>query len=229
MASVSLHKSLYAVVPVKNLGSSKRRLSAVFTPQERGQLTLAMLEDVLAALKASVVDEVLVVGENLQVKQIAEKHHASYLSTAKNDLNPALEEAADWCIQHGAESVLVLPADVPLVSTKEINRIIQLDVGKCGVVLSPSSNGGTNALLQHPPNLIPTCFGAGSFLAHIREAYVRSVSVRLHFSPELATDIDSAEDLQKMFEFKNSTECRRVLEQIIQNSPKAKEFFAQKN
>ena len=84
-----------------------------------------MLEDVLAALKASVVDEVLVVGENLQVQPIAEKSPRLF-STARNDLNPALEEAADWCIQHGAESVLVLPADVPLVSTKEINRIIQL-------------------------------------------------------------------------------------------------------
>ena len=229
MASVSLHVTIYAIVPVKNLGSSKRRLSAVFTPQERMQLTLAMLEDVLAALKASVVDEVLVVGENSQVQKIAERHGAFYLSTAKNDLNPALEEASDWCIQRGAGAVLVLPADVPFVSTKEINRIVELDVGKCGVVLSPSSNGGTNALLQHPPNLIHTCFGSESFLAHIREAYVRGVSIRLHFSPELATDIDSAEDLRKIFEIENTTECRRALEQIMHNSPKAMEFFIQKN
>jgi 2-phospho-L-lactate guanylyltransferase (CobY/MobA/RfbA family) len=63
--------TLYAVVPVKKLGVSKRRLSTVFTPQERKQLTLAMLEDVLAALKASAVDKILVIGEDPRVQRRA--------------------------------------------------------------------------------------------------------------------------------------------------------------
>ncbi len=41
---------VYAVVPVKGLGVSKERLSTVLSPQERKELTLAMLEDVLTAL-----------------------------------------------------------------------------------------------------------------------------------------------------------------------------------
>jgi 2-phospho-L-lactate/phosphoenolpyruvate guanylyltransferase len=220
--------TLYAVVPVKNLGVSKRRLSAVFTPQERKQLTLAMLEDVLAALKASVVNKILVIGEDPQVQQTAEKSGAAYLSTTKVGLNPAIEEAVDWCVEHSAGSVLVLPADVPFVIAKDINRVVELGVGNCAVVLSPSSNWGTNALFQHPPKLIPACFGSQSFLAHICEAYRRGISVRLHFSAGLATDIDSAEDLRKVFEVDNATECRRVLEQITRNSSKAMDFFDQK-
>jgi len=221
--------ALYAVVPVKNLGVSKRRLSAVFTLQERKQLTLAMLEDVLAALKVSVVDKMLVVGEDSQVQQTAEKYGAAYLSTTKNGLNPAIEEAADWCVQHGADSVLVLPADVPFVTAKDINRVVELGAGYCAIVLSPSNNWGTNALFQNPPKLIPACFGPQSFLAHIREAYGKGIGVRLHLSTGLATDIDSAEDLRKMFEVDRSSECRRVLEQIMRNSLKAQDFFAQKN
>ena len=220
--------TLYAVVPVKNLGVSKLRLSAVFTPQERKQLTLAMLEDVLSALKASVVDKILVIGEDPQVQQTAEECGTAYLSTTKGGLNPAIEDAVDWCLQHGAGSVLVLPADIPFVTAKDINRIIELSTGNCAIVLSPSCNWGTNALLQHPPKLIPACFGPQSFLAHIREALGRGISVRLHFSTELATDIDSAEDLRKMFEVDTATESRQVLEQIIRDSSKAQDFFATK-
>jgi 2-phospho-L-lactate/phosphoenolpyruvate guanylyltransferase len=217
--------ALYAVVPVKNLKTSKRRLSAVLTPQERKQLTLAMLEDVLTAVKASIVNKIVVIGEDVEVQEVAERFGASYLSAAKDGLNLAIEEATSWCIQHNAESVLVLPADIPLITTKEVDRIVELGKGKCAVVLSPSGNWGTNALYQCPPKLIPACFGSKSFIEHIREAYTKGISVRLHFSTGLATDIDSAEDLCKLFEVKNSTVCRRVLEQIALNSKKAQVFL----
>jgi 2-phospho-L-lactate/phosphoenolpyruvate guanylyltransferase len=220
---------LYAVVPVKNLGVSKRRLSEVFTPHERRTLTLAMLEDVLIALKESAVNKIVVIGEDLQVQEVAEKLDAYYLSATNDGLNPAIQEATGWCMQQGASSVLVLPADIPLLTAKDVDRIIALGVGKCAVVLSPSGNWGTNALYQCPPKLIPACFGPKSFIEHIREAYTRGISVRLHFSTGLATDIDSAEDLRKIFQIENATVCRRTLKEITANSQKAREFFAEKS
>ena len=57
---------------------------------------------------------------------------------------------------------------------------------------------------------------------------MRGISVRLHFSTELATDIDSAEDLERCSKLKITTECRRVLEQIIEESPKAQDFLSRK-
>jgi 2-phospho-L-lactate/phosphoenolpyruvate guanylyltransferase len=220
--------AVYAVVPVKNLADSKRRLSEVFTPQERKELTLAMLEDVLNALQASVVDEIVVVGEDSAVEQTAKKFGSSYLSANGASLNPAIEEATSWCKKKGSESVLVLPADVPLLDAKDINRIVELGVGGSAVVLSPSKNWGTNALYQNPLKQIPACFGPKSFLSHIQEAYCKGISVRLHFSPGLATDIDSAEDLKKLFEAKNSTVCRRVLEELSVKSKRARDYFALK-
>ena len=217
---------VYTIVPVKNLGGSKRRLSTVFTPHERELLTLAMLEDVLSTLKTSVaVDKILVVGENSQVQQTADKFGAAYLLTKEEGLNPVIEEATTWCMKQGATSILVLPADIPLITSKDVNRIIELAAKDRAVVLSPSSNWGTNALYESPPKLITPCFGPKSFIAHIREAYCRDVSVRLHFSESVATDIDSAEDLRKILAFENVTACRRVLKEILGESQKAREFF----
>ena len=205
--------AVYAIIPVKNLADSKKRLSIVFTPQEREKFTLAMLEDVLKALKSSVVDKVVVVAEDSQVQQAAEEFGASYLFANGATLNSAVKETTSYCIQKGAKSVLVLPTDVPLVNSKEIDRIIQLGHDSA-VVLSPSTNLGTNALYQSPPDLIPACFGPDSFLKHFRESYRKGISVTLHLSPELAADIDSVEDLKKLFEIRNTTCSKRFLEQM---------------
>ena len=214
--------AIYAIIPVKKLAESKTRLSLVFTPQERSMFTLTMLEDVLNALKGSSVDKIVVVAEDSQVKQTASKFGASYRFANGAKLNSAVEETTLYCLKKGAQSVLVLPADVPLIESEEINRLIQLgDGGNSAVVLSPSHDWGTNALYQHPPKLIPACFGPGSFLNHIREAFQNGLCVRLHFSSNLATDIDSAEDLKKLFEIQNSTKSKRFLEQINFNRKKS--------
>jgi 2-phospho-L-lactate guanylyltransferase len=207
--------AIYAIIPVKKLADSKKRLSTVFTPLERATLTLTMLEDVLKALKASVVDEVVVVAEDSQVQQAAEKFGAFYRFANGATLNSAIEETTEYCIIKGAQSVLVLPADIPLVESEEIDRIIQLvNGGSSAVVLSPSHDWGTNALYQSPPKLIPACFGPESFLKHMGAAFQKCVSVRLHFSNNLASDIDSAKDLKKLFEVENTTISKRFLEQI---------------
>jgi len=209
---------VYAIVPVKNLGASKQRLSEIFNPQERTLLTIAMLEDVLSALKKSVVDKVVVVGENSEVNQEAKKFGAYYLSGCQVGLNPAVEEASTWCADKGASSILVLPADIPLVTAQDINQIIDPRFGEPLVVLSPSQNWGTNALYQNPPKLIPACFGPKSFMNQIKEAYIRKALVRVHFSTEFATDIDSVIDLKILLKAETDSACKRVLEQITRDN-----------
>ena len=207
--------AIHAIIPLKKLAVSKKRLATVFTPQERAKLSLVMLEDVLNALRTSLVDNIFVAAEDPQVKKIAEDVGAFYLFANGASLNLAIEEASSYCVKEGAKSILVLPADIPLINTEEINRIIELgDDGNSAVVLSPSHDWGTNALYQNPPELIPPCFGPESFINHIREAFRSDISVRVHISNQLATDIDSAEDLKKIFEVHNSTVTRQFLERI---------------
>jgi|WetSurMetagenome_2_1015567.scaffolds.fasta_scaffold28421_4 2-phospho-L-lactate/phosphoenolpyruvate guanylyltransferase len=219
---------VYAVVPVKRLSDSKKRLSALLSPMERRLLVLAMLEDVLEALKSSSVDGTLVVSEDSEMHTFAEKHGASYLSPADSALNASLEESANWCLQRGAGAVLVLPADVPLVIAKDVDGLVSLGLQRASVVISPSWNGGTNALFQNPPKQVPTCFGSKSFSKHVNEARCRGVEVRVYGSGGLALDVDSVEDLKRVFEAKNQTCCKRVLEQFAGVNPKVQAFLAEK-
>jgi len=192
---------VYAIVPVKRLGVSKRRLSKFLSPQERKFLTIAMLEDVVRALKASTVHEIVVVSSDPNVGMIADKFGISFFSPSHNGLNRAVEEATSWCIQKQADSVLVVPADIPLLSFEDVNKIVELgNFDGSIVVLSPSNNGGTNALFQKPPNLLFANFGNKSFAKHFKQAQNKGISVKFHYSTSIALDVDCEGDLIKLFE-----------------------------
>lgn len=206
--------NVFAVVPVKGFDISKARLSSVLNPEERRALTAAMLEDVLTALKTSTIRQVLVVSPDSAAREIADKYQFSYLSPKDTALNPSLEEAIQWCMQRNTDAVLILPADIPLVSQQDIDKLAELGSEKSTVVLAPSMNGGTNALFLNPPDVIPVCFGPGSFFKHVKEAIVKKVEVRFHSSREIALDIDSEDDLNKLLELKDAAKHKQVFSQI---------------
>lgn len=173
---------VFAIVPVKRIGVSKRRLSQNLSLEERKALTVAMLEDVLSALKASVVTKVLVVSNDQNVGPIAERFGASFFSPFRRGLNSAIEEAMAWCMRNKADSVLVLPADIPLVKAKDIDIITKLGSEKRKVILVPSRDWGTNAFFQSPPHLIHACFGPNSFTKHVAEGCKKGICVKFYYS-----------------------------------------------
>jgi 2-phospho-L-lactate guanylyltransferase len=206
---------IYAIVPVKKLGVSKRRLSKFLSPKERKFLTIAMLEDVVGALKSSTIHEIVVVSSDPSVRMVADKFEVSFFSPSRNGLNPAIEEAIAWCMQKQADSVLVVPADIPLLSFEAVNKIVEL--GNCDgstVVLSPSNDGGTNALFLKPPNILFANFGNRSFAKHFKQAQNKGISVKLHYSTSIVLDVDCEEDLLKLFESPIANNSKRFLEEI---------------
>lgn len=202
---------VYAIVPVKRLGVSKRRLSKSLSLQERKALTVAMLEDVLIALKTSTIEKVLVVSNDPKVRSIAEKFDADFFSPFRKGLNCAVEEAFAWCIRNKADSVLVLPSDIPLITSKDVNTIVKLGSEGCRVVLVPSRDGGTNAFFQCPPHLIRACFGPESFSKHVQEACSKDICIKFYYSLGVGLDIDCAADLEVLKEVLNPTQSKKVL------------------
>jgi len=206
--------AISAIVPVKKLQISKERLSTILSPRERKSLTVVMLEDVLKALRSSAINRIVVISHDSIVHQIADRFDSIYLSENQLGLNLAVEQATEWCIQHQSDSTLILPADVPLVSPEDITQIIELGVETASLVLSPSRNGGTNALFRRPPDLIEASFGLGSYNRHIKEALERGIKPKVYLSSRVTTDIDSEKDLKRFLEIESHTLSRKFLEQI---------------
>jgi 2-phospho-L-lactate guanylyltransferase len=194
----------FAVVPVKHLNESKTRLVSALTLENRKRLTLAMLEDVLNAVKCSIVRETIVVGSDPRVCEFAAVAGVTYKEEDRTGLNRAITSSIEWCIKSGANAVLVLPADIPLLSSTDINRIIEI-AGKANstVVISPSHNGGTNALYLRPPNVIEVSYGPGSFKRHIIRSRTIGARLKVYYSRSVAFDIDSQKDLQRLLGTEN--------------------------
>jgi 2-phospho-L-lactate/phosphoenolpyruvate guanylyltransferase len=190
-----------AVVPVKDLRGTKSRLAPILDPGARAGLTLYMMGRVVRAIAQAGVEDVCVVSPDRMVLQEAKRRGATPLVQESRGLNPALEEGRRRALELGAPTLLVLPADLPLLDAGDVRAVLQETGERSSAVISPDSmRSGTNALLLHPPEVLSFAFGPDSFEAHLGAARRRSLDVRICERPHLAFDLDTAGDLARLRE-----------------------------
>jgi 2-phospho-L-lactate guanylyltransferase len=203
-----------ALVPVKALRHSKSRLRPVLSDDQRHALVLAMLEDVLRLLAAvPAVATTAVVSPDADVLAFARKLGAQPIREPQRPrgLNAALAFASDALSRQGASSLLVLPVDIPLATTADVEAILNRIDANPLIVLCPSRSGGTNALALRPPGLIPFRFGHRSSAAHRREARTRGLPLEVLPLPSLALDIDRPNDLAAVLTQPNGSRSQQLL------------------
>ena len=203
-----------ALVPVKALRHSKSRLRPVLSDDHRQALVLAMLEDVVGLLAGvPAVAATAVVSPDADVLAFARKLGAQPIREPPKPrgLNAALTFASHTLSDQGASGLLVLPVDVPLATTADIEAILNRINANPSIVLCPSRSGGTNALALCPPGIIPFRFGHRSSAAHQREATARGLPLEVLPLPSLALDIDHPNDLATVLAHPNGTRSQQLL------------------
>jgi 2-phospho-L-lactate guanylyltransferase len=112
------------------------------------------------------------------------------------DLNAALSRAAMAAHAAGAEAVLVLPTDLPLLAAEDLSALLAGGAGGPEAAIAPDRHEtGTNALWVRPPNLLPFAFGPDSFQRHQELAQQAGARLRVCRLPGLRLDVDEPEDL----------------------------------
>ena len=188
------------LLPVKDPERSKQRLAGLLSPGERTQLVWAMLEDVCAAVRGCrYADRVAVVARDPEVASYAA---GSGWEVFRETEQVSESRSVDWASrrleEEGAEAVLRLPVDIPLVEPHDLDALLDPAARGPAAVLVPSRDGlGTNALLRSPPLIFPSRFGADSLRHHLREARFRALQVMVRKMPRLALDLDLASDLER--------------------------------
>jgi 2-phospho-L-lactate guanylyltransferase (CobY/MobA/RfbA family) len=84
-------------------------------------------------------------------------------------------------------------------------------LGGRGVVLAPSRDGGTSALLRAPFDVIPNHFGKESAAAHRDLARSRGVPCSELPLPSLAIDLDRVDDVEALLRIERGAERTRAL------------------
>ena len=187
-----------ALVPVKQLTESKSRLLAELAPDQRAALSLAMLRDVVAALRDSqCIDRIAVVTPDEDVARTARESGADAVLFRAPGLNPSLEAGARALGLGDDDALLVVLGDVAGALPEDLDTLARVLTEQAGAiaVLAPASDGGTAALLRRPPDAIEPCFGRDSALRHREAAERAGVAYRELQLPSLATDLDSKADV----------------------------------
>lgn len=188
--------TLWIVIPVKPFREGKSRLAAALDGDERAVLSRRWFTHVLTSVRAwGRAAGVLVISRDPGVLALGRDLGAQSVTERGDALNPALEQARAVVLDAGGEALLVLPSDLPLLALDDLDELYDLMLEGPGVVLAPSHDGGTNALLLRPPQALPFAFGEASFARHTALAAVADLPCRVYHSVTLALDIDYPEDL----------------------------------
>lgn len=191
--------TLWAIVPVKPLRRSKSRLAGVLSVEERALLSRELLTHTLDVLRdVSDVEHTLVISRDSMALSVAREFGARTVQeNGTPELNRALIRATLVARGYGVSRVLILPADLPLVSRADVERLVSLAHDPPVVVVAPDRHGtGTNALLSAPPGLIEYDFGPDSFSRHVARAKSSGARLEVCELPSLALDVDLPEDLE---------------------------------
>lgn len=190
---------IHAIVPLNVPKKSKARLSSLLRPMERAQLTIAMLSDVLSALRGSHrVTSTTVVSADRGVQRIARTLGANFVWEGKRrGLNKGLRMAICKSQRRGATAALVVHADLPLLTSREVDRFLAVSRGYSVALASSKDGTGTNALLLKPPGVIRPAFGRGSFSRHLRLAEQKKLRCKVVKLRGISFDVDLPRDLQE--------------------------------
>jgi 2-phospho-L-lactate/phosphoenolpyruvate guanylyltransferase len=190
--------AVWTIVPVKPLRRGKSRLSNVLDEDSREALNHCLLENTLDTLKSvKAIEEVLVISRDPRVLSIARSFHArTILESGAPELNHALERATLFTQRFAVKTVLIVPADIPLINTLDIEAILEAGKKPPVVVLVPDRHRrGTNAMLVSPPGLFKYRYGKNSFQNHTSLALEKGAHLEICDRPSLALDLDLPEDL----------------------------------
>jgi len=195
--------TLWAIVPVKPLRRGKSRLSSVLSQEERATLNTRLLAHTLDTLaQIPEIEHVLVISRDQAALALAREHGARTVQeNGSPQLNLALARATIVAKNYATRGILVVPADLPLLTPEDVQVMLAHAVDPPVVVLAPDRHRqGTNALLVCPVGLIDYDFGPGSFQRHCVRAEKAGARLEIVDLPSLALDVDLPEDLEMISE-----------------------------
>ena len=191
--------TLWAIVPVKPLRRGKSRLAGLLSEDERTELNRKLLQHTLKTLcDLKELEEVLVISRDPQALTLARNCGARTVrEDGQPELNTALKRATVIAQIYATRGVLVLPADLPLITREDVLTLIDHANDPPVVVIAPDRhNTGTNALLMSPSGLIEYDFGPNSFQRHCQQVNATGARLEIVNLPNLGLDLDYPEDLE---------------------------------
>jgi 2-phospho-L-lactate guanylyltransferase len=205
--------SLWAIVPVKPLHRGKSRLSNILSEEERVQLNHQLFVHTIEILQqVDAINDILVVSRDSDV--LTEARELKVRTVTENgtpELNNALRRASLFSKNFSTEGILIVPADLPLMTPQDVYDFLELRREPPVTIITPDRRGqGTNLLYTNPADLLTFSYGMDSFKRHIDQANSKNARVVVFENEQIGLDLDIPED----YDLLTSYESVPVLSEI---------------
>ena len=200
--------SVWTIVPVKPFTRAKSRLASVLSQSERVELAEKLLRHTITTVQqVSEITGVLVISRDNKALAVAREAGAHTVQESGTpELNHALMRATQVVQAWRGGAVLILPADLPLVTPEDLRDIVREGTEGRSVVIAPDrARDGTNALLVRPAGLIGYSYGPGSFERHIALAHQAQARLHIVEAQRLMLDIDVPADLDLYRQYRDAS------------------------
>jgi len=191
------------IIPVKPLAIAKTRLASVLSPDQRADLVLAMLCDVLKVACSLREHNVWVVTSESAAVKLAQQYGAKVITeSVVAGYNAAVSTGLSFIDQHYSENrnTAIVPADVPRMTAEDLNRFtVACDSMANKVRLAPAHDGeGTNGVFLSRADLLQPVFGTNSFMRYQEQCRSIDITPDIQVDTSLAFDIDTVLDLKEL-------------------------------
>ncbi|MGD9768732.1 MAG: 2-phospho-L-lactate guanylyltransferase [Pseudolabrys sp.] len=212
---MSATRNIWAVIPVKEVTGAKQRLNGGVPPHLHVPLVRTMLEDVVAAVSQARGLAGFIIATLDPVAQTLAQRHGGRIFTddARSGHTGVVAAAARRLAAEGADAILQLPGDIPLVTATEIDQVIALHQPGPSFTIVPSHDDkGSNTVVVSPPTAVPLKFGDDSFYPHLKSARDHGIMPQVVRLPGIARDIDHLEDLIAFARLGSATRTQAFLD-----------------
>lgn len=192
--SLAEPRPTWALILKKAPSKAKTRLASVLCDEERRNLIEKLFQHVLRqALDTAGIHRLAIVSPEQPVLP----EGVLWIRDTSDDMNECIIQGISEAKGRGAERILVLPSDLPLVSNKDLEEMLR-DGGQYDVVIAPDEfEEGTNALLLDSSRNFKPMFGVNSFRKHLAQARRLGLKTRVACIPGIAFDLDDQRDWEK--------------------------------
>jgi 2-phospho-L-lactate guanylyltransferase len=192
LGDLTRRRGACALIAIKERARCKTRLADVLGPPERIDLVRSMLRAVLAAAaNAQSVHQVIVISPERDTVPA----EIPVLADTGESLNTALVQAHTMVREFGCQEIVVLPADLPLITAAEIDELVRAARAGGFAMATDAAGIGTNALCLLSTQPFRFQFGPDSRRLHLQEAQRSGSSPQVVHLPGLEFDVDSSADL----------------------------------
>ena len=201
------------LIPFKSLATAKQRLAEALDQGQRSQLAEAMLRDVMTAATGVLgrIDVAIVTGDARAQAMAVEFGFRVIEDTRNESETAAIEAATAWCGQQSYDTTIVVPADIPLITSDELHCVIDAAPEEGAVFVPAYDRRGSNCILRRPAAIIPLRFGNDSFVPHCEAMKRTGKELIVLEMPGIGLDIDNPHELDLLVARAGETSAQRML------------------